>query len=250
MFAYVLAILWLLPLGTDDVTPPDAGAPASAPAQSPEDVLWRQILTLQGERPTTQPQGAWFESARRQRQGVAEKLRLYLTLYPGGTHRVEAVRLELAALYELCSLDGGDLARLRARVDEHLQAGKPDDPAVWEAAYWQILCRRVARGVASTQPTSQPVLTPDEAMLAAYWQYVQSYPRSPYVPRMAVALFEGAAECGDEARLGQLLKLLRDGFPRSRHHGGSDRLLETSQCGWQSLLAHVRAARRRPRGHA
>ena len=213
MFACVLAILWLATSASGDGAPPDAGAPASAPAPSPEDVLWQQVLALQAETPTTQPQAAWFESARRQRQAIVEKLRLYLTLYPGGTHRVEAVRLELATLYELCSLDGGDLTRLCARAEEHLHAGGADDPVVWEAAYWQILCRRVARVTASTQPTTQPVLTLDEELLAACWQHVTTYPRSPSVPHMAEVLFEDALKRDDEARVRRLLQLLSDGFP-------------------------------------
>ena len=199
-----------------DPPPSTQPATASAPARSdsPEEKLWQEIVALKTEPPATQPQSAWFEALIRQRQAVAEKARLYLTLYPGGRHHVEAVRVELATLYELGALRGGAYDPLCTRIQEHLHQARPDNPAVWEAAYWDILCcRRLHRGPAVTQPTSAPVRGADDALLAAYWEYVGRYPRSPYVPRMAALLFEHALHTGDEPRMRLLADMLTEGFP-------------------------------------
>lgn len=190
--------------------PPAAAPPRAVP--TPEEALWRRTLALQVEAATTQPLGEWFAATLRQRQALLDGIRLYQTLYPGGAYRTEAVRLELATLYELCVLKGGTLGPLRQRVQEYLRGGGADDPAVWEAAYWDIICRRAVPPAATTLPATAPGLPPDEPLLSAYREYLERYPRSPYVPRLAVLLFEAAQRAGDAPQMQRLVELLERHF--------------------------------------
>lgn len=187
-------------------------APATAPTVSPEEQLWQRVTALRAEPATTQPYHAWLDWASRQRQQLLHHVQLYLTLYPGGAHAVAAVRIELATLYELGALRGGQFAPLCARVRE-LLTGDAHEPAVWEAAYWDIHCRRLDRHAATTQPTSAAVLEPDDQLLTAYRQYLARYPRSPYVPRLAAMLAERAIDARDTEELRRLVETLKAHFP-------------------------------------
>lgn len=202
-----------------------SGAPPEPPASrgpgatsepvrpdSPEEDLWQQILALRAEPATTQPATAWFAAAADRRAALLEKTRLYLTLYPGGNHHAAVVATELATLFELGTLRGGTFGPLCARVQECLHRGSDDDPVVWEAAYWEILCQRLEHAT-TTQPTSAPVLTPDVRLLAAQRDYVARYPRSPHVPRVAALLFEEALKQGDQPEMGRLVAQLEQAFP-------------------------------------
>ena len=185
----------------------------SAQPISPEDSLWKEIHSLQGETLTTQPPGDWFKAAIRHREALLEQLRLYLTLYPGGVHHLEAVKLELTVLHELGGLRGGDLEPLCRRVEQYLAEFQTDDPVVWEAAYWAILCRRLDRRSATTRPISVSVLTPDLELLEAHRQYLLNYPSSEHVPHMAVRLFEQARQNGDENEMRRLVEIVEKHFP-------------------------------------
>ena len=185
----------------------------SAQPISPEDQLWKEIRALQDETLTSLQQGDWFEAAIRHRQVLLEQLRLYLTLYPGGVHHLKAVKLELNVLHELGGLQGGALEPLCRRVEQYLAEFQADDPVVWEAAYWAILCRRLDRRSPTTRPISASVLTPDLELLEAYRQYLVNYPSSQHVPHMAVRLFEQARQNGDGAEMRRLVEIVEKHFP-------------------------------------
>ncbi len=155
----------------------------------------------------TQPASAWFESARRRREGLLEHAQLYGTLYPGGAHRDEAIRIELTALFELSMLQGGDMGRLRARAGDLLKT-PPSVAAAGEAAYWMILGRRA--GAAERGATG---IEPDEELPGAYWQYVQDYPTSRHVPRLASLCFDAADRRGDSDMMRAAVEHLREHFP-------------------------------------
>jgi len=108
-------------------------------------------------------------------------VQLYLTLYPGGAYRDEAVHIELQTLFELATLEDGDFEPLCRRVQE-LLAAPPSPDAEQEAAFWEVTCRRVARvrgRDADTQPTTAasqpaaPLAVADTEMLAAYAAYLR-----------------------------------------------------------------------------
>ncbi|MGD8452628.1 MAG: TlpA disulfide reductase family protein [Phycisphaerae bacterium] len=210
----VLVCCGLVPTAGPVAAPPDGDPPTTSSAPlSPEEALWQEALTLVGEPTTTQPYAAWFQQNKRKHEALAEKLRTYLTLYPGGRHRVEAVRLELTALFELGSLRGGSYAALRRRLNEHLSVSRPEDPVEWEAAYWDILCQRLERAAAATQPVPDPAAGPDSDLLAAYRAYIDRYPRSPRVPAMAATLFDDATRAGGREQMATLAALLVRNFP-------------------------------------
>ncbi len=225
-----------------------AGDPPTRPAsatQSAQEVLatareqefWESILALTRSTPATQPYESWFAAARAQRRALLARVQLFLTLYPGGVHRDEAIRIELNTLFELGTLgtggtaptssDGGDdLAALRERVQAYLR-NPPSQAALEEAAYWDILCRR---SVATTEPTrtpagsnelgEQPASEASSApvvgagdLLAAYRDYVARFPRSRYVPRLASLIFDDAVARGDQDALRSIVAALRASFP-------------------------------------
>jgi len=179
-----------------------------AAVEQPEDRLWQDIRALTQSAPATQPYDAWFAAAERRLATLLAQVESYLTLYPGGTHRDEAIRLQLASLYELGTLRGGNLDPLRQRVAEYLRA-PPSDAALHEAAYWEILCRRTA----ATQTTSAPAAAPDADLVGAYRTYIERYPRSRYVPRLATLVFEDALRRGDRAAMRAIVELLKQHFP-------------------------------------
>ena len=189
------------------------------PAGEPE--LWQRIVALEPLPTATQLSENWFEAARERRRGLLARVRLYLTLYPGGAHRYEAVRLELTALFELGTLPGGTLAPLRERVEEILRA-PPSEASRDEAAYWAIVCQRWQASAAATQPVGQgrpggpaaAQLRPDADTLHAYREYVEKYPRSQYAPRLAARLFADAARRGDRADMQRIVQRMTECCPQ------------------------------------
>jgi len=183
------------------------GAPAN-PTPT-EEMLWEQVGSRENLPAATQPYAAWCTAAAANREALLAALRRYLTLFPGGRHRLEAIQLELKALCDLGVLRGGDFAQLAERVAWYLEHTPTDDPAHWEAAWWEILCRRL---------TGRPVMAPfvdraDDELRAAWAQYVAQYPRSEHVPQLAERLFEDARERGDSERQRQIVDLLAKNFP-------------------------------------
>jgi hypothetical protein len=187
-----------------------AGQEKPAPVSEPE--FWQGIADLAPLPSATQPFENWFETAAARRQALLARIRLYLTLYPGGAHRDEALRLELSALFELGTLQGGTLTPLRERVDEILRA-PPSAAALHEAAYWALLCRRCQSPVAASQPAPVP-LAADADLQTGYAEYIAKYPQSRYVPRLATLLLADAARRGDRLGIQRIVKQLPEYFPR------------------------------------
>lgn len=153
---------------------------------------------------------------RRRRAHGLKRVRLYLALYPGGTHRDEAIRLELETLYELGALRGGDLSEL-CRAATGYSRNAPSRVAEEEAAYWLILCARSNATDGAGEPASQPATGPlrklDAASVAAMRDYINRYPKSRYVPRLAALLFDWAARRGDRECMLDLVKHVGTHFP-------------------------------------
>lgn len=188
-----------------------AGRPSSRPA-SPDEVLWQEICQLDREMPGEESYAARLELLLRRRRALLEKVRQYLTTYPGGARRDEVVRLELRALFEIGTLLGGAYEPLCRRVDAYLRR-PPSEAALHEAAYWAIHCRRLDSTSAASQPASAPAARHDRELLAAYREYVEQHPRSRYVPRMATVLFDAAADHQDVLEMRRLVGQLRRCFP-------------------------------------
>jgi hypothetical protein len=183
---------------------------SAAANQAPTgEVLWQQVRSQQSLPPQSQPYAAWCTAAAARREALLATLKRYLTLFPGGQHRLEAVHLELQALYDLGILRGGDFSRLGERAGWYLEHTPALDPAHWEAGWWQILCRRL-----TGPPVDSPFIErPDDELRDAWAEYVRQYPRSGRVPWLAERLFEDARKRGDFERLRETVGLLMRNFP-------------------------------------
>jgi hypothetical protein len=194
------------------VLPGWAQTPPGEPRASRERQLWEQIEVLKPQPLATQPYAGWFVAARARAELLQQRAHLYLTLYPGGAHRDEAVQLELNSLFELGALHGGTIDRLCDRVTELLRA-PPSPAAAAEAAYWAIQCRRGSKLGTTSQPATAAMEIPDADLLDAYHDYLQQYPASRYAPRLAEHLFEDAQRRGDNAAMTSILEQMRAHFP-------------------------------------
>ncbi len=184
--------------------------PESQPV-SRDEALWQEILAANRALSATEPYSQNVEAALQPRRTLLERARVYLSAYPGGRRRDEVVRLELKALFEIGTLSGGRYQPLQKQVEEYLRH-PPSEVALYEAAYWKIRCERLARIAATSQPSSAPVTGNDPALHQAYRSYIQQYPRSRHVPRMATELFDAAAAAGDLAEQRRLAGLLGQHF--------------------------------------
>ncbi|MEW6199213.1 MAG: TlpA disulfide reductase family protein [Planctomycetota bacterium] len=200
--------------------------PGTTPITPHEQTLWDRVVEAQRPVPVTQPFKDWFDSARQQRRLLLSRVRLYLTLYPGGVHRDEAIRWELRTLFELETLQGtgsgergtgvlgarrgGELGPLVERVTE-LRRAPPSAAALQEAAYWAILCERAGGGEAAAVESAATGLGP--ALRQAYLAYIRAYPRSTRVPWLAALVFDDAARGGDRPLMAELVALLTSTFP-------------------------------------
>lgn len=185
-------------------------APSSRPV-SRDETLWREIEALQhglrsGPSAVVDP-----DAALRSRRGLLQKTRAYLAAYPGGPRRSAAVQLELETLFEIGTLSGGKYGALRTQVEEYLRHPLGEE-ALHEAAYWAILCRRLTRHAGQSPPASAPAVGADEDLLAEYRAYLQHYPRSRHVPRMAAKLFDAAEVRNDRDEQRQLVRQLEGAF--------------------------------------
>lgn len=178
----------------------------------PDETLWRAIAAMRPAAPASQPYEEWFEAQLAHRRELVSRLRRYLTLYPGGSHRDEAVILELRSLYEIGCLSDGTLASLCRRAGELLAA--PLSPVCeQEAAYWMILCRRGDRA-ASTQPAAEPLQALDAHLEAEYLAYVERHPTARRTPRLTALLFELYERRGDLTGMRKLADGLQRSFPQ------------------------------------
>jgi hypothetical protein len=172
---------------------------AAAVRAADEGALWERIVALEQARPTetdAHPVNA-FEVQRRE---LLAQVQLYLSLYPGGEHREDAVVLELQTLFELGALASGRFDALAERVGTYAQS---DDRALRaEAAYWRIVLDRVASadgsaGVGTGGPTRL-----DPGLRRAYRAFLERYPESHRLPQLLGTLFDDALQRDalDEAR--------------------------------------------------
>ena len=210
----LLAVMLAAALPAWAEPPPAATAPRTT-ITAAEETLWQHVVALEQSGTAMQPYEKWFATAEQNRAALLDHVRLYTTLYPGGVHRDDAIRIELAALFELGTLRGGALQPLCERVTEYL--GAPPSPAAeHEAAYWEIICER-SRAATTTQPASQPSIAAwsslDVGLRAACRAYVERYPRSRHVPRLASLLFEDAAKRGDREGMRAAVECLGTHFP-------------------------------------
>ncbi|MCH7872217.1 MAG: TlpA family protein disulfide reductase [Planctomycetes bacterium] len=199
---------------------------ARSPQSSPEQTLWSEIQKLGRANATTQPAAARFEARLARRRSLLSRLRQYGTVYPGGAHRAESVRLELLTLFEIGSLTGGAYDELRRQVKSSIEH-PPCEGAEHEAAYWAVLLDHMDReDQRQRAATSQPAQPPQPARpsraadsaqiadrLAAYASYVERYPDSRYSVAFREALFEQAAAAGDRNQMTKLVAQLRINFP-------------------------------------
>lgn len=131
-----------------------SAAAQQAPPTTTETALWQQVCATRVSPPISglRPD---FAAARRRCESVAAAAQRYLTIYPGGAHRAEAVRCLMFALFEAGALSGGDFSELRGRIDWYAAHGTTDERA--EAAYWRSVLRLDA------PPATQPSADASEA---------------------------------------------------------------------------------------
>lgn len=208
------SLLRLLTGTTLALLAPARAETAAAPGQPApgDELLWQAIAALDGDPAATQPFARRLDELAQRRRALLAKAREYLAAYPGGSHRDDVVRLELRALFDIGTLDGGSYGALATRVEEYLRY-PPSAAALHEAAYWALHLRRLTRTAGVAAPASAPLGRFDQELLAAYRDYLERYPHSRYVPQMAAALFEAAAARGDDEEQRWLVARLTRDFP-------------------------------------
>lgn len=189
---------------------------APAPERDAEGRLWATIVALRDPGPATQPFANWFDHALSRAAARRAALRSYLTIYPGGRHRDEAIALELDTLFELATLQSRPPDELRQRIAE-LRQNPPNRAALHEAAYWELICRRYdgpPTTAPATQPTPADIRGPDTDLLAGIREYLRLYPDSRYSPRLTHVLFDEAQLRGDTDALRGLAAYAQEHFPQ------------------------------------
>lgn len=199
-----------LPVRTSAADSPQSTTRRATTAPStPEESLWLRIVAADALPASASQPTEWFAIARARRKELLAHAQLYQTLYPGGAHRDEVVRMELNALFELGSL-GDSFDPLVERVRE-LLGQPPSEAALHEAAYWNILCDHL-KGASAPRPDI--AIESDPHLLAAYRDYLDKYPRSRHAPRLATLVFEDALERDDRTAMRAMVELLNTQFPR------------------------------------
>ena len=181
-------------------------------APGPDEQLWAEIAALRDADPHAHDDPSRFQQRRQRYETCLEQIDKYLTLYPGGARRNQAIQLQLQASFELGVLGCGDFDRLCARAAELKQ--RPETPEIAaEAAYWLIFCRRNEHPPETAQPLD-PLLPPTDAdALREYAEYLDAFPDSRHTPRMATALFDEALQHDDRDKLRSLCNLLNEHHP-------------------------------------
>lgn len=189
---------------------------ATAEIQRPisrEEQLWREVRGVDRALTEIEPDRTSSRAALNLRRQMLQKIRAYLRLYPGGAYRDEAVRLELKILFEIGALTKGLFDPLKTQIEQYLRT-RPSDAAVEEAAFWKIHCEWIERVNAAGQPTSQPIARVSPELYAAARAYIETYPRSRHLPRMAAELFLAAEGHGDVLEQRRLVELLERKCPQ------------------------------------
>lgn len=208
----VVAVTIAFGLGGTYVRGDTTTHPASRPASSPDAEMWDAIERLAVEDASAGGRDG-FSARIERRSELLQKIRAYRAAYPGAPQADEACRRELATMYELGVLTGGRFDEFQKQVEEWLER-PPTTAALHEAAYWQIELRstrgeygnvRVRFGEAWCEP----------ARLDAYREYVQKYPRSRHVTKLATVLYDDAARRGQREELQAIVAPLRENWPDS-----------------------------------
>lgn len=197
---------------------PPSRAQGEPPPRSPDERLWAEIAALREEPATSEPadrhllealNGDTADPGLARRRRLLDRLELYLRLYPGGPRRDEAVVLELDTAFEIGVLTGGRFDDLCRRASEYCRA-PPSAAALHEAAYWQIVCRRLERGSGAAGGRTVPSTHPahDAELLREFRTYLEQYPGSRRAPRLAEVLFDDARRRGDRGEMRRLVERL------------------------------------------
>lgn len=182
------------------------------PVTSPDAALWESIERLSNDDPAAVGSGGFATRVERRRQ-LLEKLRVYRASYPGAAKIDEACRRELATLFELGTLGGGDFAELQRVVATWFE--RPPSPAsLHEAAYWRIELRS-ARGEFGNVRVRLGDGDWEPARLDAYREYAAAYPLSRHVPRIATILYDDAARRGRQDQMRDIATQLAREWPDS-----------------------------------
>lgn len=216
-----------------------AAAAAQQQPITPDERLWRSIEHADPA-PAAQP----YEEHLRDRCAAlrtrARQLREYLTLYPGGRHRDQAIQSELQTLFELGCLTGGDLAPLCDRAAEYA-AHPPSRLAESEAAWWQIVCRQTAADAPASQPRFGELAAPPALWLDEYREFLARYPESFRAPRLASLLFDDALRREDQPTMQALVECLsrtHPGHPETERLAGT---LRRRQAAGQPFALHFQS---------
>lgn len=188
--------------------PAALGQAATGPGQrASEPQLWATIEALHARgAPADTPAEQRFAERLARQQELVRQARLYLRLYPGGEHRDTVIAYELGALFDIGTLQDGELTPLRERAEHYLQT-RPSRPVVHEAAYWRIVAGRVTDH-AEQPPTSQP----GQPLRDDYRKYISEYPDSRHTPRLAALLFDDARDNEDLPEMRRLVAVLGEHF--------------------------------------
>lgn len=203
-------IAWQATASTVQQTPPQPPSPAAG--QSREESLWAAIQALTREAPVTDGFRDHLAKARRRNEALLARIRGYLSVYPGGSHRDDAFRLELATLFDIGTLRGGDYDELRSRVGEYLR-NPPCVAARDEAAYWAITCDRLAAADRSP-PTSAPVAGDDQSLDDATRAFADHYPRNRLTPHVLSWAFDAAERRQDRDGMREIVARLTAEAPQ------------------------------------
>lgn len=163
-----------------------ASAQTSPPSATDEERLWAEVETLRRacDIPTTQPNHLWFTNAAANRHDLLHRIELYQALYPGGAHRDEALRLELATRFEIAALTDASFQGLHERVS--LAVKQPaSESMIHEAEYWKSLTSLLAGDL------REPADAEARKKVHAMWRsYMDRFPKSERTPGLAAILID------------------------------------------------------------
>lgn len=184
----------------------------STRAESGEEELWRSLVAMQrAPAPASQSYVERLAAERRRGTELIRRATAYLAQYPGGAHRDEVIRIELAARFDLACLSGATLPAFSTRIDELLR-NPPDRDVAAEAAYWRIQADRL-QPAAATQPLASRDSPDDPDLVAAYGRYVREHPQGRHTPRLAQLVFDAAAGRDDRELMAAMRSLLEASWP-------------------------------------
>jgi hypothetical protein len=199
---------------------------AQEASQRPDESLWTAISAAAS---ASMPAGeSMFQARQRHLEQQIELAHRYLRLYPGGPRRDRVAAIELNARFELGAAAGGNFADLTKRVAEML-ASPASATIEAEAAYWQLVLRRLERGASSAPATDVELDRPDAALLSDWRAYVERFPDAARSPRILALLFDDAERRGQRDEMQRIAAGLAERFaehPIAEEIGGRQRRQE------------------------